>query len=440
MNGKMDGTKRMEGLSMLSAVAFAVGTMIGAGVFVLSGLVIDIAGPSAILSYTIGGIIIIFSGLSYATLASIFPEDGGGYLYVKKMLGGFIGFMAGWGMYVFLMIACAFVMIGFGIYLNLLLGMHLDPRVFALVGLVALTLINLRGISEVGKAEIVMVVTKVAILLILVIVGLTQISGSDYVPFAPNGAGSVITGVTMVFFAYTGFQVAAMMAGEVKESSRKVPMAILISIALVMVIYVGVIVALLAANLPNYGSESVFDAAVVFLGPLGGTVVALAATISTLSSANANIVGSSRITMEMASEEQLPGRFARLRNGQPVNSIILGAGISAVFIIWGSLDFIIDVTNVSILATMMLVNISAFIMIRRKEKVPAERSYFRIPFGVLFPVLGAASCLLMIILLPPTIILLGSIVLLSGSVLYILEDTPGGKKAIEEIKEALGRG
>jgi APA family basic amino acid/polyamine antiporter len=440
LNGKMDGTKRMEGLSMLSAVAFAVGTMIGAGVFVLSGLVIDIAGPSAILSYTIGGIIIIFSGLSYATLASIFPEDGGGYLYVKKMLGGFIGFMAGWGMYVFLMIACAFVMIGFGIYLNLLLGMHLDPRVFALVGLVALTLINLRGISEVGKAEIVMVVTKVAILLILVIVGLTQISGSDYVPFAPNGAGSVITGVTMVFFAYTGFQVAAMMAGEVKESSRKVPMAILISIALVMVIYVGVIVALLAADLPNYGSESVFDAAVVFLGPLGGTVVALAATISTLSSANANIVGSSRITMEMASEEQLPGRFARLRNGQPVNSIILGAGISAVFIIWGSLDFIIDVTNVSILATMMLVNISAFIMIRRKEKVPAERSYFRIPFGVLFPVLGAASCLLMIILLPPTIILLGSIVLLSGSVLYILEDTPGGKKAIEEIKEALGRG
>jgi APA family basic amino acid/polyamine antiporter len=234
--------------------------------------------------------------------------------------------------------------------------------------------------------------------------------------------------------------VAAMMAGEVKESSRKVPMAILISIALVMVIYVGVIVALLAADLPSYGSESVFDAAVVFLGPLGGTVVALAATISTLSSANANIVGSSRITMEMASEEQLPGRFARLRNGQPVNSIILGAGISAVFIIWGSLDFIIDVTNVSILATMMLVNISAFIMIRRKEKVPAERSYFRIPFGVLFPVLGAASCLLMIILLPPTIILLGSIVLLSGSVLYILEDTPGGKKAIEEIKEALGRG
>lgn len=435
----MNGTKRAEGLSMFSAIAFAVGTMIGAGVFVLSGLVVNIAGPAAILSYVIGGAIIVFSGLSYAALASIFPEDGGGYLYVKRMLGSFVGFLAGWGMYAFLMIASSFVMIGFGIYINLLLGTHFDPRILALAGLVMLTLLNLRGISEAGKAEISMVITKVAILLVLVIVGLTQILASDFSPLVPNGAGSVITGVTMVFFAYTGFQVAAMMAGEVKESSRKVPIAILISIALVMVIYVGVIVSLLAANLPSYGSESVFDAAVVFLGPLGGTVVALAATISTLSSANANIVGSSRITMEMASEEQLPGRFARLRNGQPVNSILLGAAISAIFIIWGSLDFIIDTTNVSILATMMLVNISAIIMIRRKEKVPDGKSYFRIPLGVLFPALGAGSCLLMILLLPPTIILLGSIVLLSGSVLYILEDTPMGRRAIEEIKEVLGR-
>lgn len=435
----MNGAKRTEGLSMFSAIAFAVGTMIGAGVFVLSGLVIDIAGPAAVLSYIIGGVIIIFSGLSYASLASIFPEDGGGYLYVKKMMGGFIGFMAGWGMYAFMMIASAFVMIGFGIYLNLLLGTQFDPRILALAGLVTLTLINLRGISEAGKAEIAMVATKVVILIILVIVGLAHITVSDFKPFSPNGTGSIITGVTMVFFAYTGFQVAAMMAGEVKGSSKKVPQAILVSIALVMVIYVGVILALLAAGLPSYGSESVFDAAVVFLGPLGGTVVALAATISTLSSANANIVGSSRITMEMASEEQLPGRFARLRNGQPVNSILLGSAISAVFIIWGSLDFIIDTTNVSILATMMLVNISAIIMIRRKEKVPDGKSYFRIPLGVLFPALGAGSCLLMILLLPPTIILLGSIVLLSGSVLYILEDTPMGRRAIGEIKEVLGR-
>ncbi len=434
-----DKTKRVQGLGMLATVAFAVGSMIGAGVFVLSGLVIDIAGPAAVISYIICGGIIAFSGMSYAMLASIFPEDGGGYLYVRRLMGNFPGFLAGWGMYAFSMIACSFVLIGFGIYLNLLLGINLDPRIMAMAGLVALTLLNFKGLSEAGKFEIGLVVTKVIILIGLVVFGLLYLQASDFSDFAPHGAAGIFTGVTMVFFAYTGFQVAAMMAGEVKESSKKVPMAILISIGLVMFVYVGVILALIAAGLPSYGSESVFDAAVVLIGPVGGLIVAFAATISTLTCANANIVGASRIIMEMAAEKQLPGRFARLRGGQPVNSLITGAIISMVFILYGNLDFIINITNVSILATMMLVNISAFIMIRNERKIPSGRSYFRIPLGPLIPVVGAVSCFVMILYLPPSIILLGAMVLMAGSVFYLIEDTPQGRKAIEEIKEALGR-
>jgi len=282
--GAADRTKRTQGLGMFSTVAFAVGTMIGAGVFVLSGIVIDTAGPAAILSYVICGVIIIFSGLSYAMMASIFPEDGGGYLYVKRMMGSFPGFLAGWGMYAFMMIACAFVLLGFGIYLNLLLGINIDPRIMALVGLVAITLLNLKGLSEAGELEIALVAIKVTILIGLVIFGFFHIQPGDFSNFESHGVAGILTGVTMVFFAYTGFQVAGMMAGEVKESSRKVPMAIIISILLVMFVYVGVIVALIAVNLPSYGSDSVFDAAVILIGPVGGAIVAFAATISTLSS------------------------------------------------------------------------------------------------------------------------------------------------------------
>jgi APA family basic amino acid/polyamine antiporter len=88
-----DHKRRREGLSMLTAIAFAVGTMIGAGVFVLSGLVVNLAGPGALISYAICAVLVAFSGLSYATLASIFPEDGGGYLYSEKMLGKYPGFL-----------------------------------------------------------------------------------------------------------------------------------------------------------------------------------------------------------------------------------------------------------------------------------------------------------------------------------------------------------
>ncbi len=434
-----DTTKRSEGLSTFSTIAFAVGTMVGAGVFVLSGLVIETAGPSAVLSYLICGIVVSFSGLSYAALASIFPEDGGGYLFARKMLGDYPGFLAGWAVYVSTLIGMAFVLMGFGIYLNLLLGISLDPRLGAMAAVILLTFLNLRGLSEAGKLEVGLVTTKIVILALLVIAGLMHIHRTSFISFIPHGTGGVVEGITMVFFAYMGFQVVSMMGGEIKESSKTVPTATLASIGIVAVIYIGVIVALLASNLPSYGQNSVFDASVVLLGAYGGYAVAFAATISTLSSANASIIGASRITLEMASERQIPGRFTKLVNGQPFNSIILGSAITTVLIAYGNLDFIVNLTNTATLCTMFLVNISAFRLVKKEELMPPEKSYFKIPFGRLFPVLGAISCVLLIITLPPMTILMGIVVLFLGSVFYVLEDTPEGRMAVREIRSLLRR-
>lgn len=434
-----DNVKRSDGLSMFAAIAFAVGTMVGAGVFVLSGVVINVAGPAAILSYLFCGIIVTFSALSYSSLASIFPEDGGGYLFAKKMIGDYPGFIAGWAMYISLLIATSFVLLGFGIYLNLLLGINLDPRLGALGAIVLLTVLNLRGISEAGKLEVAMVVAKVSILILFIIGGVIQIQRTSFEPFLSQGTGGVFKGMTMVFFAYMGFQVISMMGGEIKESSKTVPKATLASIGIVAVIYIGVIIAVLSANLPAYNSESVFDAAVVLLGTHGGFFVALAATISTLSAANANIIGASRVTLEMASEKQIPGRFTRLRNNQPVDSILLGAGITALLIIMGSLDSIVNLTNVAMLSTMILVNLSAYMLIKKERKVPPEKNYFKLPMGTLFPILGMVTCIAMIVNLPITSIALGIGALLIGSAIYIMEDTPEGEEVVDEIRNLLGR-
>jgi APA family basic amino acid/polyamine antiporter len=431
--------KRTEGLSLFAAIAFAVGNMVGAGVFVLSGLIINVAGPAALLSYLICGGLVAFSGLSYATLASIFPEDGGGYLFARRMLGSYPGFLAGWAMYISLTIASAFVLLGFGIYLNLLVGGSFDPRLGALGGLVLLTALNIRGLSEAGKLEIGLVVTKVVILAALIIAGLLHIQSTDFIPLFPNGTGGMLQGVAMVYFAYLGFQVVTMMGGEVKESSRSVPLAMLVSIGIVAVIYSGVIIALLAANLPVYGGNSVFDAAVALLGTVGGIVVAFGAVASTLSAANANVIGGSRIILEMSSEEQIPGRFARLRNDQPINSILLGAAIVLILIVYGQLDFIVDLTNATVLFTMILVNVSAFILLREKKRLSAERTYFRPPLGVLFPVLGIASSAVLLATLPPVSLAFGAGALLLGTVFYAIEDTLEGKATVREIRVLLGR-
>jgi APA family basic amino acid/polyamine antiporter len=200
-----------------------------------------------------------------------------------------------------------------------------------------------------------------------------------------------------------------------------------------------VTIALVAARLPAYGSTSVFDAAVVFFGSVGGSIVALGALFSTLSSANANMIGASRITLEMASERQIPGRFASLKNGQPLNSILFGALLTLLLIIIGNLDFVVNLTNVTTLAAMALVNASAALLVRREERVPPEKQYFRMPFGILIPVLGAASCVGMLVFLSPLTIGLGLGLLLCGSVFFVLEDTPSGERTVREIRSLLNR-
>jgi amino acid transporter len=436
----MSSHVRSEGLSIFAAIAFAVGNMVGAGVFVLSGIVIGTAGPSAVLSYLFCGILVTFSGLSYSALASIYPEDGGGYLFSRRMLGPLPGFIAGWAMYISLTIASAFILLGFGIYANLLLNTAYDPRLFALAGLLMLSLLNTRGLSEAGKLETGLVLAKVVILLGLIAAGFAYISPGDFSPFFPHGTGGMLEGMTMVFFAYIGFQVVAIMGGEIKESSRNVPLATMAAIGIVAFIYIGVIIALLSVHLPSYGEKSVFDAALVIFGSSGAMIVALGAVFSTVSCANANIIGASRITMEMASERQIPANFARLYHGQPVNSILIGALLSGILILYGNLDFVVSLTNVTTLVTMALVNACAFLLARKENLVPPKKTYFRIPFGSLIPALGAISCIAMIVTLSPASLVVGCAVLSAGIILYYLEDTPEGESIRNEITRKLGRG
>ena len=434
----MSGTKRSEGLSRVTAITFAVGTMVGAGVFVLSGLVVAAVGPGALLSYAICAVLVSFSGLSYAMLASIFPEDGGGYLYSERLLGKYPGFLAGWIMYVAQPIALSFVLLGFGIYLNLLLSIALDPRISAAAALLLVTALNIRGIAEAGRLEVAIVITKIAILVLFFFVALFFLNASSFSPFLPSGTDAVLQGVSMVFFAYMGFQVITMMGGEVKQSSKSVPAAMLASIVIVALVYTGVILGLLAANLPIYGGDSVFQAASVLMGPLGGILVALGAVLSTLSSANALTAGASRIVKEMASEGQIPGRFARLWHREPTNALLLGFCIAFAFILYGSLDAIIGLVNVAMLIAMLFVNLSALKLIRRNE-MDEGKTYFRLPLGPVFPILGAASCVVITLTLPLPSIILGIVAMLLGTVFYAIEDTPQGKEEIEEIRKALGR-
>jgi amino acid transporter len=175
------------------------------------------------------------------------------------------------------------------------------------------------------------------------------------------------------------------------------------------------------------------------IGPIGGVIVALGAVLSTLSSANALTAGASRIIMEMAVEKQIPGRFAKLRHDQPTNAIIVGSIVAMMFILYGSLDAILGLVNIAMLIAMFFVNASAFVLTRKEKYLETKTAYFKIPFGPLFPILGALSCIVISLSITPLSIIVGFIALLLGTILYAIEDTPEGQKEVEKIAVVLKR-
>jgi amino acid transporter len=375
-------------VGLVACVAFAVGTMVGAGVFVLSGLAVGRAGPSAIVAFGLAGLLVLLSALSFAVVASLAPAGGSGYAYVSVALGRYLGFVTAWSFWLAGVIGVAFVLSGFGTYLHQFLWPAAPARLSAVVAVVGLALLNLGPASAVGRAETVLVAVKVAILLLLIGVALAHLGRARFTPFAPHGEGQVLTTSGLLFIAYLGFNVVTNMAGDVRDARRTVPLAILWSMLLVALLYAGVVVALLAGQIQSYSEVSVGTAARHLLGAWGGLLIVVGALVSTLSSANANMLGASELMVRLAAQRQVPTLAGRLWHGHPLASVLLGAAAAAVLVLVGHLGAIVALANVAAIVAMVLVNVAAV----RATRDPANRG-IRLPLGPALPLLGLVSAL-----------------------------------------------
>jgi amino acid transporter len=235
-------------IGLIPCLAFSVGTMIGGGVFTLSGVAVDEAGPAAMLAYVIAGVVMLLSALSFAAVASRSRPGDSGYASIGTILGPQWRFLAMWAFYLNAVTCIAFVLVSFGSYLQQYFVSGLPITVAALLAVVLLGVLNLGPADLVGRAETFLVGLKVAILLLLVAYGLASLGTAQFTPFVPHGGSSVLTVTAMLFTAYTGFNVVTNMAGSVRRPERTVPLAMILSILISAVVYVGVIVALLASG------------------------------------------------------------------------------------------------------------------------------------------------------------------------------------------------
>jgi amino acid transporter/nucleotide-binding universal stress UspA family protein len=419
-------------LGFLEAYTIGLGTMIGAGIFVLPSIAAEQAGPASMVSFALGGVVSLLAALSLSELATGMPRAGGSYYYVNRALGPFFGSIVGWGMWAGLTFASAFYMIGFGQYLLPGLGSYvgllagwgdLGITVAALAMAALLTGVNYYGVKETGALQNVIVLSLVA--LIIAFLGLGILSGPTIQAFNPYGWTSIAATVGTVYVSFIGFEVIATSAEEIKNPSRNLPLSMIAAVVTPTLMYVGVmfvstgtlpIDALATSKIP------VADVATEFVGSLGALMMILGAVFATISSANASILSAARVNFAMGRDRILVNWLNEVhdRFRTPYRSITVTGIVTLVLIAVGvGIGTLAEVASFMYLVTYALVHV-AVVVLRRADPADYDPS-FRIP-SVLYPVAPVAGFLAtlgVLISMNPLVQGIGAVIVVAGVAWYV---------------------
>ncbi|SFR55350.1 amino acid permease [Halogeometricum limi] len=416
----MSDEELAKDLGPLAALTIGVGTMIGAGIFVLPGPAVLQAGPLAAAAFVLGGAIALLTALSASELGTAMPKSGGAYYYVNHALGPLFGSIAGWGNWMGLAFASAFYMAGFGQYVTTFLAVPtLDlgvatisgVKIVALAGAGLFVFVNYVGAKETGKLQNYIVVTLVAILAVFTAFGAMNADLSSLRPIVPPDKGiSPLLPVTgLVFVSYLGFVQITSVAEEIQEPGKNLPRAVIGSVLIVTTVYALVLVTVLAA-VPNEvvagNDTAVVDVARMLIGPIGAAAMLFGGLLATASSANASILASSRINFAMGRDRIVSEDLNEIhpRFGTPYRSIAITGGFIFAFILLADVETLATAGSVLHLIIYGLLNL-ALIVMRTADPEEYQPDY-TVPLYPFTPIVGLLTSFALIYFFAVDIILL----------------------------------
>ena len=397
---------------------FGVGATIGTGIFFVLGQAVPEAGPAVIVSFVLAGIAAGLAAICYAELASSVPVSGSTYSYAYATLGEVVAMGVAACLLLEYGVSTAAVAVGWSGYLNEavsnIFGFSLpDSLLYApfaadpdaptgfinlpavvLVGLCMLLL--LRGASESARANAIMVVIKLGVLLMFVVIALTAFNGSNFSDFTPLGKAAVGTAAGTIFFSFIGLDAVSTAGDEVKDPQRTMPRALIAALIIVIVFYVLVAFAALGTQpwtefqgQQEAGLAKILE--VVTGANVWGTILALGAVISIFSVTLVTLYGQTRILFAMGRDGMLPPVFSKVspRTGTPVNNTIIVAIIVALLAAFVPLDYLIDVVSIGTLTAFVIVSLGVIILRRREPDLPRA---FKVPGYPVTPILSIVAC------------------------------------------------
>jgi amino acid transporter/nucleotide-binding universal stress UspA family protein len=411
------GVTLSRNLNLFTITMIGIGGMIGAGIFVLTGIAAGVAGPALILAFALNGIITSFTAMSYAELGSAYPEAGGSYLWVKEGLGGAQGFLAGWMSWSAAASAGALYGLGFGRFASELwiladlptLGLSVAQLTLIFMTLIILTftLINYLGASETGTIGNVVTMAKIVILGLFVLFGVVvmlRTNGFQQITsdFLPNGFIAVLAAMGVTFVAFEGYEIIVQSGEEVINPERNIPRAIFFAIGVTVTIYLLVSVVALGATVPPVGMKVyqflglqkevavVETARQTFPFGIGAIVLLFSGLVSTMSALNATTYSSSRVSFAMGRDHNLPYLLSKVHPKRltPYWAVIISGSFMLLISLLLPIEDVAAAAGIMFLLLFLQVNVA---VMRLRLKFPDMERGFRVPFFPLLPILGVVS-------------------------------------------------
>ncbi len=460
-----DGDVRLSReMSVFSVTMIGVGAMIGAGIFVLTGIAAGVAGPALILVFLLNGVVTLFTAMAYAELGSCFHDAGGGYLWIKEGLPQPNGFLSGWMSWFAHAVACSLYALGFGAYFGHVLreGIGLEihglpislEKTLAVLACILFSYINFRGASETGKMGNIVTVAKVVVIGVFIVFGLAAMSHrpgwqAEFKPFLPSGMSAVFMAMGLTFIAFQGYEVIAQCSEEIIDPRRNIPRAVFLALLIVIPIYVMVAITALGAisghGMPTWqylGSKkevAMVEAARQFM-PGGAVIFLIGGLLSTLSALNATIYSSSRVAFAMGRDANLPDFFARVhaKKRTPHFSILASTMLVVAMALLLPIEDVASAADLMFLFIFMQVNV---VVIRLRKKRPDLDRGFRIPFMPVMPILGIATQVFIafyLIRYSPKAFITAIAWILAGTAIHYLYASKKEARHVE-YREAYGR-
>jgi len=398
-------------LGLFDATAISVGAIIGAGIFVVTGIAAGYAGSALVISMLIAAVIALFTALSFAELTAWQPKEGSIYEYAYQLISPFAGFLTGWMWILSNTFAGAAVSLGFAYYLTALVSV-LPANLTAAAICIAFTVINFLGIRQSALINNILVAAKLLILAFFVVLGLGYVNTANFAPFAPLNVG-VLYGAFYIFFAYGGFARVAVIAEEVKDAGRNVPRAILLSLAISTLVYilVGVVaVGLIGAPSLSVSKSPLTDAINITGNKTAAYTVSAGGLLATASVLLTSILGVSRMTYAMGRRKDLPQAMSKLhkRFNTPYYSVwIIGVSMT-LLALFADLSRVVAISTFALLFYYTLANVSALKLKVQKRMYPQT-----------VPAIGAITCLALMIFIPLEAWIIGAAGLGVGVIFYL---------------------